>query len=259
MKTQTRNKILQIIHDNDGTRPKDLVETLGITPQAIHRHLRHLVENDRIISQGRGSRTRYYIAGKPKLNDILCWASSSTEPEKIPAEKICQTRDIFTARLSHFEPYTGQGLKLEDLSLVISIAGEVGNNCFDHNLGKWIDIPGCWFEIQLTAEKLWICIADRGQGILRSLSRADISITDDQTALVSAFEKTISGRFPENRGNGLKYVKKIITAKGNRGLACRSGKGLVEYGALGKNCCSELRCYAEDPVGTLTVMAWSLK
>jgi len=48
-------------------------------------------------------------------------------------------------------------------------------------------------------------------------------------------------------------------AKDNRGLAYQSGKGIVEYGALGKTCFNKLNSYDKDPVGTLTVMVWSLK
>jgi len=50
--------------------PKDLAKALKITPQAIYRHLKSLVENGQIIIQGRGLKTLYYIARKPRLNDI---------------------------------------------------------------------------------------------------------------------------------------------------------------------------------------------
>ena len=50
-------------------------------------------------------------------------------------------------------------------------------------------------------QELWVCIGDRGQGVRQSLSYV-LPLPDDQTALETAFEKTISGRAPESRGNG---------------------------------------------------------
>ncbi|MEK7765171.1 MAG: hypothetical protein AAB368_02935, partial [bacterium] len=97
------------------------------------------------------------------------------------------------------------------------------------------------------------------QGIFRSLTRADPTIPDEQAALVTAFEKTISGRAPENRGNGLKFVRNIIVASEGRGLACRSGAGLVDYGRLGPDCRTEMARFPSQPSGTLTLILWSLK
>jgi sensor histidine kinase regulating citrate/malate metabolism len=150
------------------------------------------------------------------------------------------------------------GLPEHDLPLVISIVGEVGNNSFDHNLGQWRDDPGCWLEWQVTGEWLWICIADRGQGVFRSLSQVDPTLQDDQTALLAAFEKNISGRAPEKRGNGLKFVRNIITGSGKRGLACRSGAASVVYGELGEPCRKGLSRFSSQSSGTATLIAWGL-
>lgn len=258
MKTQTRSSILQIIQQNGSSRPIELVRKLGVSPQAIHRHLRLLVATGQIEPRGRGPKTRYCIAGAPQLDNVLHWCASIAKPSESPGENVCETRDVFTARLSHLSSFTRTGLKEEDLSLVISVVGEIGNNCFDHNLGNWRDVPGCWFETQTTARQLWLCIADRGQGVFRSLTRVVPSIPDDQEALITAFETTISGRSPENRGNGLKFVRNIIVAGEKRGLACRSGSGLVDYGSLGRVCRNELVRCSHHPIGTITVVLWGL-
>ena len=258
MKTETRSRIVNIILDAGGARPVELVEKLGISPQAIHRHLRALVASGCLERRGRGPLTRYHLAGVPLLAAARSWCGSPLEPES-PEESVSQTRDVFMARLSRLNSWTRAGLSETELPLVISAAGEVGNNCFDHNLGKWRDVPGCWFETQATGGRLWICIADRGQGVFRSLSRVAPEIPDEQAALLVAFEKTLSGRSPENRGNGLKFVRNVITAGDERGLACRSGAGLVDYGRLGRDCRMELDRFPSRPGGTITLILWSLK
>lgn len=259
MKTETRSKIIKIIDEQGGTRPIELVRRLGITAQAIHRHLKALVAAGTLEPRGRGPLTRYFIAGAAELGRACNWYSSTARPADSPGELICGTRDVFSGRLAHLGALSRLGLKEDDLPLVISVVGEVGNNSFDHNLGQWRDDPGCWLEWQVTGGRLWICIADRGQGVFRSLSRVDPSLQDDQAALLAAFEKNISGRAPEMRGNGLKFVKNVIAGSGKRGLACRSGAGLVAYGELGGACREELSRFSSRSAGTATLIVWSLE
>lgn len=55
-----------------------------------------------------------------------------------------------------------------------------------------------------------VVLADRGQGILTTLKRVRPNLTMADEALKVAFTETVSGRFPETRGNGLKFVRSII-------------------------------------------------
>lgn len=259
MKTQTRARILRLIERRQGRRPAELADDLGITPQAIHRHLRDLVAAGVLEIRGRSPLTRYVLAGAPELDKPRAWYGSRTAPGQGAGEFVCETRDAFAARQSRLTALAKAGLDPDDLPLVLSVAGEVGNNCFDHNLGRWRDIPGCWLETQVTGRALWLCIADRGQGILRSLSRVLPEIRAEQDALSAAFERHVSGRAPENRGNGLKFVKNIIRQGKSRGLACRSGDGLVHYGALGERCARELARWSPKAGGTATLVLWSFE
>lgn len=221
----------------------------------MHRHLRFLVSEGILEPRGKPPSTHYMIADMPDFKPALRWFKSN-KAEKAP--HVCETRDLFSARLSHFIPMQKIGFPKEDLPLVISASGEIGNNSFDHNMGQWKDIPGCWFEIQTTRSRLWVLIADRGQGIYRSISRI-ISDIPEEKAVKMVFEKHISGRAPEKRGNGLKFVKIIITDGSGRGIACCSGKGSAHYGDFGKNCLNILESIPHQNYGTMTLMAWRLK
>lgn len=55
-----------------------------------------------------------------------------------------------------------------------------------------------------------IVLADRGQGILTTLKRVRPELINSSDAMKMAFTETISGRYPETRGNGLKFVRSII-------------------------------------------------
>jgi excisionase family DNA binding protein len=135
------------------------------------------------------------------------WVTSSygAEPQ---ADIYCKTRDIFQARLENFESKLSRIAPLATVSLVTAIAGEIGNNSFDHNLGNWPDVPGIFFSYSTRDRK--VVLADRGLGILATLRRALPQLTNDEEALKVAFTEIISGRYPEVRGNGLKFVRSII-------------------------------------------------
>jgi hypothetical protein len=140
---------------------------------------------------------------------------------KLPDEFYCQNRDIFQARLAKMQNSMIQIRNLSNLfPLIVSIAGEIGNNSFDHNLGQWPDVPGIFFGYDLNKKQ--IVLADRGLGVLETLKRVKKDLTDNKQALKVAFTEIISGRQPEARGNGLKYVRNVI-AKNPINLLFRSG------------------------------------
>lgn len=261
MKTDTRQKIIAFIRSQcaDGVRPVEMVRHLGVTAQAVHYHLRALLSSKALEVVGRGPMTRYVVAGVPRFDAAIRWATSAATPGQSPSQWVCESRDVFLGRLARISALSKEGLSEREIPLLISVVGEIGNNCFDHNLGKWRDSPGCWFEIQVTGKKVWILIADRGQGIFHSIKRVVPKIASEQEALRVAFEQVISGRAPENRGNGLKFVRGTLSLNPQCGIACRSGKGIVDYGLLGPECRSYLEKPAAPWPGTVTLLEWSLK
>lgn len=146
------------------------------------------------------------------------WVESSTE---LPAELYCADSSMFQARLHKMEQLLSHIEKLKDIfPLIVAVAGEIGNNSFDHNLGNWPDIPGVFFGYDIGKEM--IVLADRGQGVLTTLRRVRPTLGTHAEALRVAFSEIISGRAPENRGNGLKFVRQVI-ADNPIGLVFRTG------------------------------------
>ncbi len=142
------------------------------------------------------------------LATAIKWATTDV-PQEPDQKYYCKTRDIFQARLEHFQSdlSVDDGRKLA--SLISAIVGEIGNNSFDHNIGNWPDILGIYFSYSLTEKK--IVLADRGLGILFTLRKVRSNLKNHQEALKVAFTETLSGRAPESRGNGLKFVRSVVT------------------------------------------------
>jgi hypothetical protein len=71
-----------------------------------------------------------------------------------------------------------------------------------------------------------------------------------------AFERIVSGRQPEHRGNGLKFVRRVINAHAARGLVSVSGRGTLAFGGLGPALLGTTRWPAEQDYGTLALVGW---
>lgn len=142
----------------------------------------------------------FYLAKQWGLSD------EGEEPEK---PFYCANSSVFKTRLDEMGLLLSQEESLKDIfSLITSIAGEIGNNSFDHNLGNWPDISGIYFAYDVN--KKLIVLADRGRGILKTLKTVKPELKNHAEALKTAFTEIITGRAPEHRGNGLKFVKQII-------------------------------------------------
>ena len=97
---------------------------------------------------------------------------------------------------------------IEHFSLLVAMAGEIGDNSFAHNLGNWPDVPGVLFAFDINKKQ--IILADRGRGVLKTLKRVRPELVTHEEALRVAFTEVVTGREPEKRGNGLKFVRNII-------------------------------------------------
>jgi len=131
-------------------------------------------------------------------------------------EYFSKTRDIFTARLQNYIIETKKYLEA-------AIIGEIGNNTFDHNFVFEKGFPGGVY-CNLSYKQECVVLADFGMGIKRSLLSVLPEITSDLEAVEVAFTKRISGRSPEQRGNGLKFVSETIQHN-NWHLYFQSGNG----------------------------------
>ncbi len=156
------------------------------------------------------------------LNDLFGlardWVLSGAE---IPSKFYCSNSAVFQTRLIQMQDLLVSVTELASIfPLVVAAAGEIGNNSFDHNLGNWPDVAGIFFAYDI--HKGNIVLADRGLGILTTLKRVKPELDTDKEALRVAFTEILSGRSPESRGNGLKFVRKIV-AENPVGLLFQTG------------------------------------
>lgn len=149
----------------------------------------------------------------PRIQKAFDWLIKENGETFLLPDEHCQTRDVFQGRLAHMSIEMGQDTSLQDTySLLTAIVGELGNNAFDHNLGNWKDAMGVYFVYDI--EKRFVVVADRGQGVLATLKRVRSELQTENAAIKLAFTEIISGRAPEQRGNGLKFVEAVVRDHG---------------------------------------------
>lgn len=175
--------------------------------------LRRWDESDKLVAIKKdGGTHRYYREKDLEIfsSDLLKFASEWIQNKaEFPSRFYCATSPIFNARLAKMETTLMQKPGFEKLySLITLIAGEIGDNSFAHNLGKWPDTIGIFFGYDL--DKHIIVLADRGLGILETLRQVRPSLASHVEAVKVAFTEFISGRSPEKRGNGLKLVREVV-------------------------------------------------
>jgi len=131
-------------------------------------------------------------------------------PAMPETEYYCPDSLVFKTRLGRLEKDLGKIEEIKNIfPLLTAIVGEIGNNSYDHNLGNWPDIRGAFFAYDLNKKQ--IVLADRGQGLLKTLRKVKPELKNDNEALQTAFTEVISSRMPEARGNGLKFVRQVIS------------------------------------------------
>ena len=163
------------------------------------------------------------------------------EIEKASVERdtgyFCTTRDIFQARLDSFVARTSE-------YLASAVIGEIGNNTFDHN---WDyaegQSRGAYFNADYHG---FIVLADFGRGLRKSLATVK-ECESDLDAITTAFTEHLSGRAPEQRGNGLKFVSETVKEKGwslyfqSGAACCIIGNGKVAFKSTDSTICG---CFA---------------
>jgi len=140
------------------------------------------------------------------------WLIAEPTAAEQASEYYCDSRTIFQSRLDRLTSELSQkGILKDNLEYLISaVVGEIGNNSFDHNIGNWPDVKGVFFGSEMTDDIIRIILADRGLGLFATLKRVKPELSDDKDAMRVGFIERISGRAPEPRGNGLKFVRESV-------------------------------------------------
>ncbi|MFC1521546.1 hypothetical protein ACFL6Y_03975 [Elusimicrobiota bacterium] len=210
--TRTKEEILAAIKQKPGITAKEILARFNLTRAIIFRHLKGLQAHGKIIKLGKTPKVSYFVrehlASTAEIDHkFFNWALTG-DNKFLKAGWLCSTRDTLQGRIEKLLKLLKNLIDENALYSLVGAVAEIGNNSFDHNFGNWRDTPGALFAVDAKNRK--ILLADRGQGVFATIRKVRPKISNDKEALRIAFTEIVSGRYPEQRGNGLKYVKKVV-------------------------------------------------
>lgn len=124
------------------------------------------------------------------------------------------------------------GVPIEGLAEFKTCMSELFNNINDHTEYDVGSVFAQWYP---QIKNLRIAIADFGQGIPSTVRRVEPHLPDDQ-AIIRAFDEGFSSQSkPQNRGQGLYYLRQNVLENLGGSLTVRSGAGTVTFKKSGNS------------------------
>lgn len=157
---QIKNQILQAFRREGRLTTADLVRQFGISRQAIHRHLRDLIDGGEIIRQGTSRATTFYIFNSP---GVLKRVAGKAKTFK---------KRVRSAGLSEDSVYNEIKGQVGFLQGISANAGEnfhfalteMLNNAIDHSGSEFVDV-----EVRIDKNNISFTVRDRGVGVFENI------------------------------------------------------------------------------------------
>lgn len=189
-------KIREYIMRNVAKHPKDIAalaaQKFGISRQAIHRHLRSLVESDLLTAEG-ATRNRIYKE-RYYLDESFSYAlDGSLEEDKVWRENI--------------RPLLGE---LQDNVLAICEYGvtEIINNAIDHSGGKRLLV-----SVRSSFSSIQFLIHDDGVGIFSKIQQ-EFNLDNPRHAILELSKGKLTTDPDRHTGEGIFFTSRMFGSMG---------------------------------------------
>ena len=166
--------------------PKLTAEAFGITRQAVHRHLRILIEDDILEATG-STRNRIYQL------KTFCWSSTLELSSHGDEDKVY--RDYIQPHLD--------GLKANVLKICYYVFTEMFNNSIDHSDGERALVT-----VQRTAKSTTLVIEDSGVGIFDKIKKAT-GLADHRYVILELSKGKLTTDPDRHTGQGIFFTSRM--------------------------------------------------
>ncbi len=214
---KNKDAILKRIAQKGALRTSDLVSKLGISRQAIARHLKDLMREGKIIRRGGSRRNSFYLLNDPKKIDEF--SGKQTEFKK-------RFKALGLLEDSVFEEAAKEvslkNLAQDELDILRYAFTEMLNNAIDHSGSKFIDVL-------VRIDELVICVEinDRGIGAFENIraKKALPRIIDAVGELLKGKQTTAPDK---HSGEGIFFTSRVV----DRFVLSSNGKRLTRDGRI---------------------------
>ncbi|HEY3448932.1 MAG TPA: DUF4325 domain-containing protein [Myxococcales bacterium] len=189
MKTEIVNGIVkEALNRQETIGISELMQLTGLTRQALHTHLKRLIQSGDLVAEGRGRATRYrakqarhreHSYRREGLSESDVFAE--LEPELVPAGSTAQAKEIVQYAFT-----------------------ELLNNAIDHSGSPDVEVL-----VDSTPERLSFDIVDRGVGIFARAQQAH-HLDSELTAVQELSKGKLTSQPERHTGEGIFFVSKAV-------------------------------------------------
>lgn len=190
----TKDKIFKYIKKNQYATGKQLSEYLGMSRQAIHKHLKELIQNDRVVKEGTTRGATYSIPSAEKKVQLKKsikkkYALSGLEEDKVFHE---------------LTPLLNLKYELNDraLRIVRYAFTEMLNNAIDHS-----ESEKCIIEWYIDSYKISFRVRDFGIGLFFSIC-TKFNLDDENAAIGELLKGKTTTMAEKHSGEGIFFTSK---------------------------------------------------
>jgi len=190
----TKEKILQFITTNKSASGPELVMHFGISKQAINKHIKALVQEQKIVKKGVTRGSIYILASKTKTAPALPKINETLQLKGLEEHEVFRNIDLRTnlKRLVSEQAFT----------ILRYAFTELLNNSIDHSTSQT-----CSVQIVLDQYDVNFIIRDFGIGIFQSIS-SKFGLNDEQEALGELLKGKTTTMSERHSGEGVFFSSK---------------------------------------------------
>lgn len=220
----TKDKIINYLKSKPSVTGKELTDLLDISRQAVHKHLKTLIQENIVIKEGT-SRSAVYRYADKKNDTKLKQRLNKTYILKDLEEDQVFAQFTVILNLQH-------NLTLNSLNIARYAFTEMLNNAIDHSLSKQ-----CFVEVSVDDYRFNFCIRDFGIGIFYSIYDK-FNLSDEYAAIGELIKGKTTTMKERHTGEGI-----FFTSKAADRVSFRSHKIKLIYDNLKKDVFVEEKRY----------------
>jgi len=190
----SKDKLFKYIVKNQDATGRQLSEYLGISRQAVNKHLKELIQNDRIIKEGITRGAVYRIPSAKRKVRLKKRIEKSYVLSVIEEDKVYhELAPLLNLRYK----LSGNALKIVNYAFT-----EMLNNAIDHS-----ESEKCTIEWVLDPYRIHFCIRDFGIGLFYSIF-SKLNLDDENAAIGELLKGKTTTMEEKHTGEGIFFTSK---------------------------------------------------
>ncbi len=198
----TKDKILKYLKHKKSTSGKEIADLLGISRQAVNKHIKVLIQKGKVVKEGHTRGAVYKIAGKIKPLKQLKQRYVLTDLEE---DKVFNEVELYLN--------LRKNLRKNVFDIVKYTFTEILNNAIEHSQSK-----DCLIEVMIDQYMYNFIIRDYGIGIFYSI-HTKFNLPDETSAIQELIKGKTTTMREKHTGEGVFFTSKsgdIVTFRSHK-------------------------------------------